>query len=92
MNTIYKYPIVMSGMQTLSMPGWCKPLCCQLQNGQPYLWVLVDSTYPDAMQTFHVFGTGHPIPESVVTGCDYVGTFQLNGGALVLHVFHERKK
>ncbi len=67
----------------LHMPGGAKILTVQMQNGVPYVWVLVN---PDAMmarRTIRVFGTGHPIP----SGYDdhHIGSVQ--DGALVWHVF-----
>lgn len=85
MRTIFKYPLQVTDAQSLTMPTGAKPLCVQLQHGQPYLWAQVDTERPAAFVSFMTFGTGHPMPES--EPLHYVGTYQLEGGALVFHVF-----
>jgi len=47
------------------------------------LWALVDTEEQKAGQSICIFGTGHPV--EFVGG--YLGTYQLNDGALVFHVF-----
>ena len=39
------------------------------------------------LRTFSIYGTGHQ--HESISG-EYVGTFQLHGGALVYHVFEEK--
>jgi hypothetical protein len=83
-RTIWKFPLRVDDHVAIEMPMASKVLCVQVQLGTPCLWALV---YPDAkMETrdFRVIGTGHPIERDPG---DYIGTFQLNGGALVFHVF-----
>lgn len=70
-------------------------LCVQVQGYAPYLWVIVDEQAPrDQPRRFRLAGTGHkldvvdpsynPSPDNCGR---YVGTFQLDGGALVFHLF-----
>ncbi len=49
----------------------------------PFIWALVDTDAPEEARVFHVRGTGHPAD---ALG-RYVGTFQIDGGALVFHLF-----
>lgn len=84
MITVHKYPLGRGGIQ-VAMPHGALPLCVQLQQGQPCLWVEVDTAQPMVMRTFVFFGTGHPIPQD--KPLKYVGTFQLEGGALVFHLY-----
>jgi len=50
----------------------------------PQLWAYVDPTEPRVTRKFRIIGTGHPI---ATDPGDYIGTFQMGGGALVFHVF-----
>jgi hypothetical protein len=82
MKTIWKWTL--RPETTINMPHGAKLLAVQEQRGEAQLWALVDpgaKTYP---RTFRVYGTGHDLPDDPG---QYVGTFQMNGGALVFHVF-----
>lgn len=84
MKTIWKYPLKVVDQQTIRMPERAQILSVQTQNGTPCIWALVQ---PDAVllpRTINTFGTGHPIDGNPGA---FVGTYQLQGGALVL-VFH----
>jgi hypothetical protein len=84
MQAIWKFPLLIQDGQAVSMPAGAKVLCVQVQNGVPCLWALVDPTAPKLSRNFFTFGTGHPIDP---TGLEFVGTYQIDGGALVFHVF-----
>lgn len=80
---IYKYPIESIDDQEIWMPSDAHILCVQVQGDIPCLWARVD---PDALlcvRRICVFGTGHPIDGHL----DYIGTYQLDGGSLVFHVY-----
>lgn len=81
---IYKYPLPMKDEVTLDLPDRARVLCAQVQDGQPYVWTLVDTTAPVRPRILHVVGTGHPFPAGNLV---YVGTVQLDAGRLVFHVF-----
>jgi hypothetical protein len=83
---IYKYPFSVAGEFDLQLPRGSSLLSVQVQAGTPCLWALVDADEPQASRHFRVFGTGHPVPK--FSG-SFVGTFQLEGGALVFHLFEE---
>lgn len=84
MTTIYKYPLL-PGRTYLEMPRGAQVLTVQMQRGSPYLWARVDPTEQKSMRVFEVFGTGHEMPDD--PQLVYVATFQMDGGALVWHVF-----
>lgn len=86
MKKIYKYPIAVDDTQAVKMPEGAEILTVQLQGGFPCLWALVDTEKPIKEFYIKTFGTGHEVPE---TGYErkYIGTYQLEGGALVFHVF-----
>lgn len=83
MRTIYKYPLVRCDLQTIPMPAGAKILAVQTQHDLPYLWAMVDSGSPPEPRDFRTYGTGHDVDQEG----DYIGTYQLRGGALVFHVF-----
>lgn len=83
---IFKYQLG-PGKNIVMMPEMSIPLTVQVQYDQPMLWALVDTDKKDVERTFHVFPTGR---ELQIDFCfQYISTFQLNGGALVFHVFEE---
>lgn len=84
MKRVFKYPLETTDEQTVHMPRGAHPLCVQVQGG-PCLWAMVDDQQPTEPRTIRVIGTGHPIPDA--DRLDYIGTYQLHGGALVFHIF-----
>ena len=85
MKIIYKFPLVVTDWQSISIKGLVEILTVQVQHGQPQLWALVDlaDDAPTTAVQIVTLGTGHPVE----TVGKYLGTYQLNGGQLVLHVF-----
>lgn len=83
--TIWKYRLTTTDTQYAEMPKGAKILAVQMQNEVPCLWALVDPDQPKMKVKIAIFGTGHPIDER--WGLKYIGTYQLNGGLLVFHVF-----
>ena len=81
---IWKFPLGVTDVQVLEVPFGAKFLTVQVQNGVPCLWALVNPESGKVGRTIEVFGTGHHMDES---DREYIGTFQLSGGALVFHVF-----
>lgn len=86
MKRVFKYPIPVEDEFRLELPVEAQILTVQVQGNRPYLWALVDPAAPHDEIRFRLAGTGHPIEEDIL-GHGYIGTFQLNGGALVFHVF-----
>lgn len=84
MNSIWKYPLRVVDEQTLDVPEGAEVLTVQVQNGTPCLWARVDPTAPKTPRKIITHGTGHLVPET--TG-RYIATYQIEGGALVFHVF-----
>ena len=91
MKTIWKYELETIDQNKIEMPIKAEILTVQIQHGTPCLWVLVD---PDLdpnndkeTRYFEVHGTGHIIRDDIVSTRNYIGTYQLNGGALIFHVF-----
>lgn len=88
MKTIFKYPIKVEDEQIVMLPINAQILTVQTQHETPCIWALIDKnenrTTPVKVK---IYGTGHPIPDS--ENLTYIGTFQLYGGNIVFHVFHQ---
>lgn len=82
MKTIWKWTLETE--TTIEMPQGAELLDLQTQHGEPQLWALVDPNALSCRRTFRVYATGQELPNDPG---QYVGTFQMNGGALVFHVF-----
>jgi hypothetical protein len=90
MRTIYKYELVVTDDQFIHPPVGAEFVSCQEQGGTACLWALVDPEKPPAQRHIRIHGTGHPMPHYTKDSHAFLGTFQLNGGSLVFHVFEVR--
>jgi hypothetical protein len=84
MREIWKYELVPHVV--LQMPKRAQLLAVQVQHGRAQLWALVDPKASLVRRHVGIYGTGHPVPADAGF---YVGTFQLEDGTLVFHVFDE---
>jgi len=76
---IYKYPLY-AMTNEIKMPKGSKPLCVQLQHGEPCLWVESnDYAGEHEIRHFVIYTTGAEIPE---LDTHYIGTFQADDGNL----------
>ncbi|MFX0202612.1 MAG: hypothetical protein ACFFCW_41440 [Candidatus Hodarchaeota archaeon] len=87
-QVIWKFPLKMDDSQTIDMPVDAYVLSIQTQHNIPCLWVMCSSDAPKRTRTFETFGTGHPMP---IASREYVGTYQVNNGNHVFHVFERFK-
>jgi hypothetical protein len=88
MKAIYKYP-VSPAFSSIELPRYSKILCIQMQGNQPCLWAMVDKDCKEKeSRIFEIYGTGHDMKE---VPQEYIGTFQVNGGQFVFHVFETFK-
>lgn len=69
----------------VEMPKGAEILTIQTQNEKPCIWALVNPENEKELRHFEVYGTGHNI--HCDTAIKYINTFQLDGGALVFHLF-----
>jgi hypothetical protein len=81
---VYKYALPVSDWTMVVMPEDAVPLCVQVQGGKPYIWARVTIGFPPVVHHFRIAGTGHDLGSNIGR---YIGTFQLDDGALVFHVF-----
>ena len=87
MLAIFKYPITIEDHFTLELPKNARILTIQTQRGIPQLWAMVDSETEKETRSFRLSGTGHPLGEDYLRIINYIGTFQIENGALVFHLF-----
>lgn len=85
MKTIYKYQLEVTDEQVIKMPAYAEILTVQIQDGIPCIWVAVNTVFADRDYKIRTIGTGNPI-EKEFKG-RYIGTYQLQNGSLVFHVF-----
>ena len=86
MKTIWKRPLVSDGI--VEFPRGATILSVQTQAGVPTVWALVDPAAPLEAIPVAIYGTGHDLPDDPGR---FIGTFQLHGGALVLHAFQPNR-
>lgn len=91
MRVIWKFTLPSMSGAMVEMPKDAAVLCVQAQQDVPMIWADVDTDAPKIKRRFWTYGTGHEIPPGNVP-MHYVGTFQLSGGALVFHVYTDRKE
>ena len=82
--TVWKYPIPLHDHLEMLLPSGAQVLKVECQHEQPCLWALVNPGAPEETRHFRIAGTGHVIIDK---GLSFVSTFQMDGGALVFHVF-----
>jgi len=85
-QTIYKFNLMVDDYQIINLPIGSKILCVQTQRNLPCLYAMVKLN--ESIKHDHIirtFGTGHDIPDN--ERLSYIGTYQLNNGSLVFHVF-----
>ena len=97
MTRIFKYQLPMGVNSSianwkerfsLDIPKGSKVLTVQAQGNVPMIWVLVDPEALTVKIPFLLLATGSEIPGDI--RCHYyIGSFQLNGGALVFHLFED---
>lgn len=83
--TIWKFTLSIQGYQEVQMPAGARILSCQVQDGCPQLWAIVDPRKAMKTRTIAVRGAGHdfaPLHEGV-----FISTVQQVGEQLVWHVF-----
>lgn len=86
MKTIFKYHLQTTDYQKIEMLNGAEILCVQNQQETPCIWAIVDKSQTSTQsRTIEIVGTGHPIDESLQR--KYIGSYQLQGGIFVFHVF-----
>ena len=90
-KTIWRFELKTTDNQTIEMPVNAEILTVQTQNEIPCIWAFVDPTETKENRFIEIFGTGHEISQDENVNRNYLGTYQLNGGSLIFHVFENIK-
>lgn len=88
-DVIYKFPLIVTDVQEHVVPGLVGVqgiLSVQVQRGVPCVWMVVNEDLSARTVRFRIIGTGHAMVEN--RGA-FLGTFQLEDGHFVGHVFYE---
>jgi hypothetical protein len=85
MRHIYKYELEVTDRQKVMMHKKAELLSVGIQHGKVVLWALIDGDNPIIEREIHTVGTGHIV--NVPYGTKYVGTYMLEDGYFVGHVF-----
>lgn len=86
MKTIWKFPVQPEPLFEIQLPEGAKVLCVQVQRDEPFIWVALDTDKPKVQRVFSVCATGGRMIGGM-EGDTYIGTFQMQGGSLVWHLF-----
>jgi hypothetical protein len=79
MQTIWKFPLKVTGIQQVEMPKGATILCADTQGDVLCLWAIVDPDADRENRQIAIVGTGHGMAESELK---YIGTAQM-----LWHVF-----
>jgi hypothetical protein len=85
--TIWKFKIDIADEVEVTMPDNGHVLSVGVQYGRPCLWALVDPSAPFTVRHFAWRGTGHQ--GDGIEAARFIGTIQLDDGALVFHLFEK---
>ena len=87
-SVIWKYPLLLTDEQTITMPQHAAPLYVDIQGDTLCLWAMVDPKAESVPQKVHVYGTGNPI-DAARSDEYHIGSVQhvLRGQPFVWHVF-----
>jgi len=85
-KTVWKFPIV-NGEFTHKIPVGAEFLTLQRWMETPVFWMLVDPKAKKEERKFFLTGTGTDIEVDSNSVLTYLGTFQMQGGSTVFHLF-----
>lgn len=87
-KVIWKFPLKVTDVQDVEIPHGSILLSVQTQNETPCLWVLVyDTEAEKEVIRLRTIGTGNPISDDNFDPKDFLGTYQIDNGSFVGHVF-----
>lgn len=86
--TVHKFVLDIVDEATFSSHPITRWLDVQLQHGEAVVWACVDTSRKARAHKVYIRGTGHPF-----TGDEgeHIGTFQMNNGTLVFHLFADKR-
>ncbi len=83
-RTMYKYPLDAKPLQRLAVPKGAMLRAVQVQDGVPTIWAEIEPTAETVIKEIRTYATGEPMDDHWRY---YLGTYQLDGGQLVFHVY-----
>ncbi len=83
-RNIFKYKIQIEESFTVDLPKNAEIISLQSQYYTPCIWALVNKDAELEKRRFVTIGTGQAVDN---TGMKYIGTYQLNKGTFIGHVF-----
>ena len=84
---IFKYPLQVTGEQTIKLPYPAHIQSLGEQEGQLVAWAVVDDKREaDNEVDFLIVGTGHELPDQLPNHIQFTDTVQMSNG-LVWHVY-----
>lgn len=86
MRRIFKYELTIEDRQVIKTFVSFEPLSIKVQNGKPVLYAIVDDETEAQSVRIETYGTGFAI-EPYTSKAEYVGSYLLQEGTLVFHVF-----
>ena len=87
-RVIWKFNLKVTDVQDIEIPHGSILLSVQNQNETPCLWALIyDTEAEKEVIRLRTIGTGNPISDDDFNPKDFLGTYQLNNGSFVGHVF-----
>lgn len=86
--TIWKFDLVLTDNQSISMPKGAQILSVQWQNGIR-IWAMCDDSAELIERHFVIRGTGHVIPERLFRTLTHLASVQVD--IFVWHVFEDVK-
>lgn len=87
MSAILKYPLKLQRVQKVEMPKGARIIYVAAQFEIPCLWAIVDISEPPEERMIGMVVTGAHFASDELKVEQYLGSFQLQGGKFVEHVF-----
>jgi hypothetical protein len=88
---VLKWTLELIETQTITLPARAKVLSIQMQRGELQLWALCDdgNDGPSEVCEIGLHYTGRELPDKPG---HYLGTIQMEGGAIVIHAFERARR
>lgn len=90
MRTIWRSVLKSTDVQEIEVPEGSVFLCAAQQYNDICIWYSCEDTAFLTKRTIAIVGTSHPAPEP--DEVKYLGTMFLHAGALVFHVFEQKRR
>jgi len=89
-KVIWKFPLLDDTTDVnIEMPAGARIIAIMTQRDAPYLWAIVNPKNKMEVRRFVTTGTGTPEKASFFDNSIYVGSYQVERGRYVFHVFED---